>query len=303
MHNGRETIAHAIHSALGQTHSNVEVIVVDDASTDSTWEELSAQRDSRLRLIRHPRNLGEGASRNTAVAAATGAWIAMLDADDTWDGRRLEKLLSLDRDGGEGVVLADNVLHCYGTGGNLKPWRRQWDGSDIRFTDGIALLNTTDYLGLKVLLLKPLIRRRLLLETGIVHSNRVFGADTEFLIRVLKSGCRLLITDEPLYFYRKAPGSMSDNPRRATLMREMFEELLRELPFSAAEAGAIRRRIGQLRLEERYMPFLRDLRSRQWLPAAVRVCRDPWLLGEFLRRLPESLRYRMHVALHGGKAT
>jgi succinoglycan biosynthesis protein ExoO len=298
--NARSTIAQAIESVFRQTHSALELIVVDDASTDSTGELLASLRDPRLRTIRHPANAGEGASRNTAVAATAGEWIAMLDADDAWDPRRLERLLSFAPRGDDRTILADNFMHCYSAGGELRRWRRQWRGTELPFVDGAALLDAAAYLNLDRQLVKPLIPRRLLRESGVAHSSRIYGADTEFLIRLLKTGCRLLIVDEPLYFYRKAPGSMSDNPRRARILRGMFEELLGELEFSAAERAGIERRIERLRFEERYLPFLADAKGRRWRQALGRAAAEPRLLAEFLRRLPESVRYRMQVALHGG---
>lgn len=86
-------IAQAIDSALGQTFKNIEVIVVDDASTDSTLAIAQAYTDPRLRVIGHSKNLGAGAARNTALDAAQGQWIAVLDSDDWFAADRVESLL------------------------------------------------------------------------------------------------------------------------------------------------------------------------------------------------------------------
>src|SRR5256714_15007473 len=72
----------AVLSAFGQRPlAPAEVIVVDDCSLDDTGP-LAAQAGARV--IRHERNQGEGAARNTGVAAATQPWLAMLDSDDQW---------------------------------------------------------------------------------------------------------------------------------------------------------------------------------------------------------------------------
>lgn len=300
-HNARETVAYAVRSALGQTWPDIEVIVVDDASTDDTWEVLNSVRDPRIRLLRNDHNLGEGLARNAAVAAARGEWVAMLDADDAWEAQRLERLLDLGRTQPGPLVLADNLMHCYTVEGGLRAWKPQWDRSQIRFTGGAALLDLAGYLRLSHLLLKPVMSRRFLLEKKLLHSSRIYAADTEFLIRVLKSGPRLLIAEEPLYLYRKTPGSVSNNPQRATLMREMFLELLRELDFTDEERSAIQRRIAALEREERYVPFLFDLKAGNWVMAVRRAARDPRLIGEFCRRLPQSVWYRIRVGLHQGR--
>ena len=85
--NGAEFVRDAIDSALMQTYSPIEVIVVDDGSTDGTWELLQDyQREARLQLLRHPDggNHGVGMTRAAALKRATGDFVAFLDADDLY---------------------------------------------------------------------------------------------------------------------------------------------------------------------------------------------------------------------------
>jgi len=81
-------IDRAIDSVLGQTLPPREVIVVDDGSRDSTYERLD-RRGGRVTCIRQP-NAGPSAARNRGAAAARGAWLAFLDADDTWEPDKIE---------------------------------------------------------------------------------------------------------------------------------------------------------------------------------------------------------------------
>lgn len=85
--NGQATVAHAVRSVLAQTHRNLEVIVVDDGSTDSTWEVLQSFGSS-IRAIRQP-NSGIAAARNTGVLAASGEFIALMDHDDLCEPERI----------------------------------------------------------------------------------------------------------------------------------------------------------------------------------------------------------------------
>lgn len=88
-----ETVGDAIRSALGQTYPAHEVIVVDDGSTDGT-DSVLGSFGQRIRAI-HQENRGAAAARNTAMAAAEGDFLVMLDADDAYHPRRLEVLAEL----------------------------------------------------------------------------------------------------------------------------------------------------------------------------------------------------------------
>jgi len=85
----------AIKSVLGQTYANLELIVVDDGSTDNTKEFVQTYTDPRIRYVRHEHNKGLAASRNTGIREARGAFVANLDSDDVWMLQKLERELAV----------------------------------------------------------------------------------------------------------------------------------------------------------------------------------------------------------------
>jgi glycosyltransferase involved in cell wall biosynthesis len=89
-YNRAHTIRRCLDSALGQTISPYEVIVVDDASTDDTTSVVKSISDERLRLITMPSNKGAQAARNVGIKNAKGDYIAFLDSDDEWVPEKLE---------------------------------------------------------------------------------------------------------------------------------------------------------------------------------------------------------------------
>jgi glycosyltransferase involved in cell wall biosynthesis len=89
-YNRAELLRSAITSVLNQTFQDFEIIIVDDASKDNTQEALSHFDDARLKYIRHEMNKGEGKSRNTGIANASGEFIAFLDDDDEWLPEKLK---------------------------------------------------------------------------------------------------------------------------------------------------------------------------------------------------------------------
>lgn len=80
-------IRQAIQSVLDQTLTEVEILVVDDGSTDDTVAVVEGIQDERVRLLRQPENRGVSAARNVALDHAQGTWAAILDSDD-WLARR-----------------------------------------------------------------------------------------------------------------------------------------------------------------------------------------------------------------------
>lgn len=82
--NGARTIGEAMTSVLAQTWRDLELIVVDDASTDGTAAMVAAAGDRRVRLVRRARSGGPAAARNDGIDAARGSLLAFIDADDVW---------------------------------------------------------------------------------------------------------------------------------------------------------------------------------------------------------------------------
>jgi len=92
-YNRAHLVGRAIRSVLNQTYQDFEIIVVDDGSTDNTEEVVKSFNDPRIRYIRHEKNRGGSAARNTGIRAARGEYIAFLDSDDEWLPKKLEKQL------------------------------------------------------------------------------------------------------------------------------------------------------------------------------------------------------------------
>lgn len=88
-YNAARYIEFTLKSVYNQTFCDYEIVVVDDGSTDETYELLLQQRDERLRIIRQ-QNAGECVARNRCIKEARGSYLAFLDADDAWESHHLE---------------------------------------------------------------------------------------------------------------------------------------------------------------------------------------------------------------------
>lgn len=94
VYNRENTVRRAIESVLRQTYEDLEVIVVDDGSTDGTKDVVTAIEDDRLHYF-YQENQGAQVARNRGIMEATGDWIAFLDSDDEWVPNKLEKQIAV----------------------------------------------------------------------------------------------------------------------------------------------------------------------------------------------------------------
>jgi glycosyltransferase involved in cell wall biosynthesis len=102
--------SHALPSALAQEDVNVEVLVVDDGSTDETPARLRELVDPRVRVLRNERPLRLPGARNAGARIADGAWLAFLDDDDLWSPRKLRAQLDCARESDSGWVYGRAVV-------------------------------------------------------------------------------------------------------------------------------------------------------------------------------------------------
>ena len=94
-YNNALQLKNSIHSVLNQSYENFELLVLDDGSTDDTWQVLSAIHDSRLKLFRNNVNIGLTKSLNKLISYSNGIYIARQDDDDISLPNRFEKQLNI----------------------------------------------------------------------------------------------------------------------------------------------------------------------------------------------------------------
>ncbi len=109
VYNCRAYILESVRSVQEQTYGNIEIIIVDDGSTDGTQDVLESVKDSRIRLVR-TENRGVSAARNTGMEASAGDYMAFIDADDKWFPRKLELQMAMMREEQNlGLVFSDFI--------------------------------------------------------------------------------------------------------------------------------------------------------------------------------------------------
>lgn len=187
-----------------------EIIVVDDCSDDATVKvaEKLRSRHSQLKLRRNPRNLGPAGTRNRGIAAATGTWTAILDADDAFAPERLARLIGVAEAQGARIVADLPVFYDLAAG---QPEDRQPTTSG-----GISRLSVADFLrpdaesGIDLGLLKPVFHRSLV-EAGLWHYPEGIrhGEDFALYLALLRSGEEFLLLREAHYLFSTRIGALS----------------------------------------------------------------------------------------------
>ena len=213
-------LGRAIDSVLAQTHTDLEVVVVDDASTDETAAVVERRRDPRLERVAHDENRGASAARNTGIEHATGEYVAFLDSDDEWRPRKLERQLERLEDRGDDdewvaaycdverthdgrlgrlEVAVAGLLRDAGSAGSTAPV----EGGEELVAD--VLLDDLHTHAGSTLLVERAAAERL---GGFDESFDRFE-DAEFLVRVLRQG-KLAHVPEPLVVRHESDDPAAD---------------------------------------------------------------------------------------------
>lgn len=229
-YNNAATVARALASIAAQTVPPREVIVVDDGSIDDTAEVVRAMvprmNGVRLRLFRQQNN-GAGAARNQALAAASGTWLAFLDADDEWLPIKLERSLAMVESGLYDMIAHDVVVI---------------DGGEERVVDCFSRWRTNPSDPFRSLFQRGfissstvLLRRSVAVAVGGFDPDLRSAQDYELWLAVLaKIGARFQVFPESLLRYYVAPQGITSHIDRkvrcsiAILLRHMGN--LKSLP-------------------------------------------------------------------------
>jgi glycosyltransferase involved in cell wall biosynthesis len=215
-YNRASLLPRAIHSVLGQTFGDLELLVVDDASTDATEEVVRGIADPRLRYLRRPANGGVSAAQNSGLAAARGEFVSFLHSDDEYLPVKLEAQVPLLRATDAGAVKGAVMI--------VEP-----DGEVLRRSN---LRGTTyeNWLGFeKGVHVSPMLIRRPLAQALRFDESLPGWEDVDFLIRFFRIS-RLEISDEPVVRLHTDGGHrLSSAANQLRGMRGLFAKYEREL--------------------------------------------------------------------------
>lgn len=281
-YNAEKTIAYAIESVLSQSYHNFELIICNDASTDSTLSTIKKFDDTRIRIINNEKNMGEGYTRDRAIRDSNGEWITFIDSDDAWHPQRLKTLL---KESKPGHIIFDNLAECVTTPKKLlilSHVRSAFCFGGVMFSP--ASIEFSKFIQARRLIMQPFFERELVTKNNILHSQHKFGADTYFVLSMIKCGAKLLYVPKPLYFYRLTIGAASTNPKKIELMIDTLNSAIKDWALSPPEKAAFDKKIGSLKQEARYYQFIFLAKNKKYYNAVLFLLKNPDLLPTAMRR-------------------
>ena len=286
-YNSMTYLPETLQSLLDQTYSDFEALVINDGSTDHTEEWVSQQTDPRIKLISQV-NKGLSGARNTGIAAATGEYLAFLDADDLWHPTKLEKQVEcLDNNPDAGLVYTWVALineHGVPTGRLFK------NSQEGNVWEHLILQNIVESGSV------AMVRRQCFETCGVFDINlRSFVEDWDMWLRIALHYPFKAIS-EPLVYYRQHSQSASRN----WAAMEQSYGLVIEKAFASAPShyqylkGSSYARANLCLAWKPLQSVQKDYKKAQEF-AAQSVTQDPKVRWE-----REYLRLRIAIALMAG---
>lgn len=296
-YNAETTLRRAIDSALAQSGVMVEVIVVDDCSTDATLGLARSYLDQRVRVLALEANRGPGGARNAGLDAANGRWVAVLDSDDAVLPGRLAAMITR-AEQSRAEIAVDNIEVT-----------REDDASpELMFPNGyledIENLTLADFIGSNIVFettfnfgyMKPIFLREYLDEHRLRYDQELrIGEDYMLLAKALAKGGRCVVEPAAGYAYRVRGGSISrvlelhhiEAMQRADADFEAF------YPLDPAARAAFDRRRRNLRQAASFLSLVQHIKQRSPLKAMRTALGDPAAVRHL--RMPIAVRLRRLV--------
>ncbi|MCX9085637.1 MAG: glycosyltransferase [Candidatus Methanoperedens sp.] len=231
-------VGRSIQSVLNQTYRDLELIIVDDASKDNTEDVIKSFNDERIKYIRHEKNKGGSAARNTGINLAKGGFLAFLDSDDEWFPEKLEKQMNVFQNALSNVGVV--YTGYYWIGNNVKTYTPpdriiQKDGNIQEALLKENFITTS----------AALVKKECFEKLGSFDEKFPALQDWELFIRFSKYYCFRCI-DEPLVrLYYQSTSISSDHKARTRalelIIEKHFEDLKKYKPTLATHYVSIGR--------------------------------------------------------------
>lgn len=206
VYNTSEYISECLDSLLTQTLHNIEIICIDDSSTDNSLDLLNlyAAKDERVIVIEHRQNRGLGGARNTGISHARGDFLCFVDSDDYVDKDFIRKLYGAIKKENADIAMCS---YWKDIAGNISPYVK--DVSKLSFTIDLAPDETLAIANrYNPACTNKMIRRKIVKDNNLTQPEKKLYEGVLFWVKLVYFSDKMTSTSDRLYFYRQRPGSI-----------------------------------------------------------------------------------------------
>lgn len=288
-YNRADLIPRAIASATEQTYQNLEIIVVDDASGDSTTEVVKNIADSRLRYIRHEANLGGSTARNTGIDLAQGEYIAFLDSDDLWLNNKIEQQLAAILNSAESENIVSYTQFQLSNRSLYRP--SIFPSRGIKASEAVA-----EYLWLAQgeMLTSTLMLSRQLAVKVRFNAELNKHQDLDFVLRLAELGAKFIFVPRVLTIWHNEARSdrISQSPNYRSSL-EWIQNYRQRVSQKAYKGFLLKEIVPQLLLDESQKPYAARLILNAFREKVISVSYLLFLMA----KLVISTKYKQYLKI------
>lgn len=231
VYNVEKFLTQCVTSVLQQTYKDIEVILVDDGSTDNSPALCDdfAKKDNRVKVI-HKKNGGLSDARNTGLKAALGEYVVFMDSDDFWDSNaHLEKLIDHIKCNRECDFIGFNTSYYYHDTETYKKWVKYSDKTCSTKDKNIIICELVASGTFPMSACMKIVKRDFLLKNNIYFKLNLRSEDVPWFIELLDKAQYCRFVNEYIYAYRKNGGTSITTTYSTKSFNDILEIIKNEL--------------------------------------------------------------------------
>lgn len=255
-------------SLVAQTHKDIEIIVVNDCSTDKTMDIVGKFTDERIKVVNHSQNMGAGWARRTGIGAATGDYVITVDGDD-WLAPDFIEALAKNAEESDADIVSGGITYV---------WSEDYEEVK-RFLPHVSegMQKFADYGHKKIVFLNNKLVRRTMYDT-VPYSTRRYCEDTPVILPLLYLANKVSYVDTQGYYYLQHDKSLC---RRVNAFEEALFKALCSQEMQAFFGDKGEEYQGLISVPE-YIGWLRTIKATM-TPQLAQIYRSE--LGEIMPHL------------------
>jgi glycosyltransferase involved in cell wall biosynthesis len=288
LYNSGEWIEDTIQSVLNQTYPNIEIIIVDDGSSDNSFNVAKSYQTDKIKVIQQE-NKGACAARNKAFELSKGDYIVFFDADDLMSKDKIKNQMASVTQHGDDFVFSSQWVRFYDGLDDLNYSKTPIDKSFDTPTDWFKISWQDNLMGQTGIWLTP---RNLIKKSGGWDESLTVNQDGEFFFRVLLNSRGIKFTEDAFTYYRSGLSNSISKGSSVINANSILKSYMKyELILTKENNSEIRRALAYnyIKFIYTYSPQHKELLKIAWVQVKKLEIKEKWSFGgknfKFVSRL------------------